>query len=68
MYNKMSPTTFIDLERARYQKYIIKFRQLQAEDMIFISKPKTFGGKLPLLILSSVILNALKFKFSDQKS
>ena len=62
--------TSIDLERAagRVYKYIIRFRQLQTKDIIFIQKPKTFGEKWLLLILLSVILNALKFKFSDQKS
>ena len=44
MYNKMSPTTSIDLERAEYKKYI-RFRQLQLKDMIFIPKSEKFGGK-----------------------
>ena len=45
MYNKMSPMTSIDIERAEYKKYIIRFRQLQAKGMIFIPKPKTLSGK-----------------------
>ena len=36
--------------------------------MLFITKPKTFGEKLPFFILSSVILYALRFKFSNQKA
>ena len=47
MYNKMSPTKY-DPHRyrdGRVLKYIVRFRQLQAKEIIFISKPKTFGGK-----------------------